>query len=238
MKKLLKITGKILLALIVILVLLFGYVYIKYNEPLPKGVESAEADALANKMLTALNYEAFQNTRYLSWTFPGGHKYIWDKDQYKVNVSWDEIQVTLDLKTPNNSTVTVEGKNIEPNKKKAYIQTALSYFHNDSFWLVAPYKVFDSNTSRSIATNEAGKKGLLITYNAGGTTPGDSYLWFLDENGRPTGYQMWVNIIPIGGLYASWEDWKKMESGIQLSSTHKLFILDLNLENIKAWNEK
>ena len=85
-------------------------------------------------------------------------------------------------------------------------------------------------------TQENGDKALLITYSSGGTTPGDSYLWILDENAKPIGYQMWVSIIPIGGLYASWDNWEIMESGIPLPTLHTILVMDLDLENVKAWN--
>ncbi|WP_298516333.1 hypothetical protein [uncultured Kordia sp.] len=236
MKKLLKILGKIVLGIVGIVLILFAIVYFTYNEPLPKGTEGAEANAMATKMLAALNHDAYQNTRYLSWTFRGNHHYVWDKDQYKVDVSWSHIKVNLNLKTPNTSTVTVDDKKITGEEQSDYIKKALAFFNNDSFWLVAPYKVFDEGVTRSIATNKSGEKGLLVTYNSGGTTPGDSYLWFLDENGRPKGYQMWVAILPIGGLYASWDHWKTTDTGIQLSELHTLLILDVKLDNIKAWN--
>ncbi|MFK7747385.1 MAG: hypothetical protein AB8B65_03265 [Kordia sp.] len=236
MRKLLKILGKLILGILVTLLLVFTIIYFKYSEPLPTGIKGAEADAMATKMLTALNYDAYKKTRYLSWTFRD-HKYVWDKDQYKATVSWSDIEVNLNLKTPNTSTVMVDGKTVSKDDTKYYTEKALSYFNNDSFWLVAPYKVFDEGVTRSIATNEAGEKGLLITYSAGGTTPGDSYLWFLDENGRPKGYQMWVDIIPIGGLYASWDNWQTTKSGILLSSVHTLLILDIDVKNIKTWND-
>ncbi len=236
MKKIAKSLGKLILGILVTLLIVFVIVYITYNEPLPQGKKGDAADAMATKMLTALNYDAYKNTRYIRWSFRGAHHYVWDKDQYKVDVSWDDIKVNLNLKQLNTSTVTVNGNTITTDEASEYIGTALAYFHNDSFWVVAPYKVFDEGVTRSIAKNEAGEEGLLITYTSGGTTPGDSYLWFLDENGRPKGYQMWVDIIPIGGLYASWDNWQTMESGIPLSTLHTLLILDIEVENISAWN--
>ncbi|WP_046756726.1 hypothetical protein [Kordia jejudonensis] len=236
MKKLLKIIGKGILAVFVILLLLFAFVYFKYNEPIPEGVSGAEADALATEMLEAVQHEKYKNTRYLSWTFPGGHHYVWDKDQHKVDVSWSNVKVNLHLKDTQSSTVTVAGTKVDSEKASTYIETALSYFNNDSFWLVAPHKVFDEGVQRSIVSLENNEKGLLVTYKSGGTTPGDSYLWILDENKRPKGYKMWVRIIPIGGLYASWENWQTTESGISLPNTHTIIFMDIPMKNVKAWN--
>jgi len=236
MKKILKFLGKFILGIIVTLVVLFAFVYLKYNEPLPQGIQGIEADALATKMLKAVNHEGYKNTRYISWTFRGGHHYIWDKDQHKVNVSWSDVEVALNLKQPKTSTVTIDRKTIMADKASAHIEKALSYFNNDSFWLVAPHKVFDNGVTRSIVTQENNEKALLVTYTSGGTTPGDSYLWILDENGLPKGYKMWVSIIPVGGLYASWEDWKITDSGISLPNSHALLVLDIPMKNVKAWN--
>ena len=68
-------------------------------------------------------------------------------------------------------------------------------------------KAFDPGTSRALLKLPNGNDGLLVHYNSGGVTPGDTYLWHLDENGLPVAWQMWVGIIPVGGMQFSWEDW-------------------------------
>jgi hypothetical protein len=64
---------------------------------------------------------------------------------------------------------------------------------------------------------------LLVSYSSGGVTPGDAYLWILDENGLPKAYRMWVNILPVGGLKSSWEDWKTLPTGAKYAASHILF---------------
>jgi hypothetical protein len=83
---------------------------------------------------------------------------------------------------------------------------------------VAPYKVRDPGTERKVVNTKMGK-GLLVTYTSGGVTPGDSYLWILDQNNRPVKWKMWVSIIPLGGLEFTWEDWQKHE-GAWFAPTH------------------
>ena len=111
------------------------------------------------------------------------------------------------------------------------IDKGVKYFNNDSFWLVAPYKVFDKGTERRLVTLENNKKALLVTYTSGGSTPGDSYLWHLDKDGKPTNFQMWVDILPIDGLTATWNNWITTDSGAQLPNFHKLgfFGFEINL---------
>ena len=75
---------------------------------------------------------------------------------------------------------------------------------------------------------------MLITYSTGGVTPGDSYLWNLDEKGLPTSYKMWTKIIPIKGISSSWEDWITLDSGAKLSTTHDMGIMKSKMSNIKG----
>jgi hypothetical protein len=114
------------------------------------------------------------------------------------------------------------------------IEKAITFFNNDSFWLVAPYKVFDEGTQRSLVTTKYGEQALLVTYTTGGSTPGDSYLWLLKDNGKPKSFRMWVDILPIGGLEASWSNWTKTESGAQLPTFHKMLLFGLEIDNIKG----
>ena len=231
-KKIAKILGILLLVLITFLVGIF----IIYDEELPIGVQSAEADALAQKMLQAVNHQAYENTRFLEWTFNGQHHFKWDKQLGWVEVSWQENKVNLKIKKPTESEVYVNSNLVEDPYRSEIIEKAIAYFNNDSFWLVAPNKVFDQGTERRLVYLKNGEEALLVTYTSGGNTPGDSYLWLLDESGLPKAYKMWVSIIPVGGLEAKWTAWKTTESGTLLPTKHSLLFLDMDMGEVKAWN--
>ncbi len=232
-KKLLKILGSLVLLGLII----FGIVYLIYNEALPHGKSGLKADALAQKMLKIINNDAYTNTRYLEWSYvDGAHQYKWDKENGKVEVKWDDYTVNLNLNDTSKSLVFKKDEQLSTKKSQELITTARNYFNNDSFWLVAPFKVFDKGTKRSIVKQEDGSDGLLVTYAAGGTTPGDSYLWKLNANGFPESYKMWVKIIPVGGIEASWDDWQVMESNVFLPTSHKIGPFTLNMGKVKAYN--
>ncbi len=229
MKKFLKFSGVLLLLLIGIVT----FFYFKNNEALPTGKQGAEADALATKMLTSLNNEAYKNTRFLEWSFRGKNFYKWDRQKNIVDISWDNNKVILHTKSPEKSQVFLNDKQID---NPEILQKATDYFNNDSFWLVAPHKVFEDGIERRLV-NYNNKEALLITYTSGGSTPGDSYLWILDKSGKPTAFKMWVSIIPTGGLEASWNDWKTTQSGAMLPTKHKISIIGtLDMGDVKGYN--
>lgn len=228
---------KFIAALIILFLLLFGGYYLLNNEQLPIGEQGAKADALATKMLKALHQEAYENTEVLEWSFRNKHHYKWLKKEHIVHVKWDNVHVILHTKNSSKNTVFVNEVHV---KDTELIEKATHYFNNDSFWLVAPFKVFDSGTERRLVRYQ-NREALLITYVSGGSTPGDSYLWILDKNFMPTSYKMWTKIIPIGGVTASWNQWKTTEAGIQLPTSHSIHLvggISLNMGVVKAYNPK
>lgn len=226
--KLLKAVGVI----IVIIIVTIGIFYITNDEKMPIGNKGSEADTLANKMLNALNYEAYKSTRFIEWSFRGKHFYKWDKQQNIVEVSWDKNKVILHTKSPEKSKIFIDGK---LTNDLAILKKATDYFNNDSFWLIAPYKVFEDGIERKIIQHK-NKDALMITYTTGGSTPGDSYLWILDDTGKPTAFKMWVSIIPTGGMQGSWSDWVTTKSGAILPTKHKLPIGILDMGEVKGYN--
>ncbi|MFB9058150.1 hypothetical protein ACFFU9_15505 [Mariniflexile ostreae] len=238
MSKKLKKTIKIIAGIVVFLtlpsVLLFGFVYFKYNEDLPVGTSGEQADSLAQSMLESLDYEAYKNTNYLEWTFKNRRHYKWHKNKNTCTVYWKDYKATLDLNNHKESKAYVHNFKAEGQKRIELIDTALEYFNNDSFWVVAPYKIFDSGVKRTLVKDNYGNDALLVTYTQGGTTPGDSYLWQFDTNGRPKSFKMWVSILPIGGLEASWNDWETTESGAWLPTLHRFLFMGLQISHIKG----
>jgi hypothetical protein len=208
------------------------------QEKIPQGVSGWQADALAHKMIHALDYEAWKEAQYLQWTFMGRNHYKWDRMGNWVEVRWQSKRVLIH--TPTQEGFAWVGDHLQEGyAKQKLLAKAWSNFCNDGFWLFAPFKVFDEGVERKWVKWE-GSDALLVTYTNGGVTPGDSYLWILGEEGLPKSWKMWVSIIPIKGLEADWEGWTKTELGtfslskkvafVPLSCTN--FKVSLNLEDI------
>jgi len=226
---------KWILGILATLALLLFLAFLFISESLPKGQTGPEAEALANKVLKAINKPAWDNTGIVQWSFPGGHDYIWDKKRHLTEVKWGNNRALIDLQKVTGKAWT-DGKEVTGAAGEKLVKEAWGYWCNDSFWLNAPAKVFDGGTERSVVTQKDGSKALMITYKGGGVTPGDSYLWSLDENGLPTGYKMWTSIIPIGGVSATWDDWQTLPTGAKIATSHELSMVGMKIPitNIKA----
>ncbi len=225
--------GKVLLGLLLTLVLVIGALFLYFNESEPVGTNSKDADIVAEKMMAAVNKAAWDTTGVIQWTFKGMHTFLWDKKRHLVKVTWGENEVLLN---PNeiSGIAFQNGRKLNEAEGDKLVKEAWKHFCNDGFWLNAVVKAFDPGTTRSLVDLPNGKKGLKVSYASGGVTPGDTYLWILDENYRPTSYKMWVKIIPVGGMEFTWEKWETLSTGALISTFHHSGVLDLDISNLKA----
>jgi hypothetical protein len=231
MKKVFKIIGYLLLALIG----LGMTAYFTYNEKRPTGVKGEKAEALAQKMMQAVNKSAWDSTHFVSWTSRGGNSFVWDKKRSLVEVTWKSNKVLLDVYKQTGKVWTNQVAVTDATASQKLVQSAYKFFINDAFWLNPIAKFYDDGVERSIVTLADGREGLLVSYTTGGVTPGDAYLWLADANGMPTAWQLWVGIIPIGGLEFSWEDWITLPTGAKISTMHKTKLgMEITEINVKS----
>ncbi|QSS96114.1 hypothetical protein [Psychroflexus sp. ALD_RP9] len=215
--------------------LLIGFVVLKlvYNSPVPSGESGPAADDLAQQMLDAMHHEAFSEAKEIHWVFRDTNHYKWYLQKHQVLVSWEDYQVLLQTKTPEQSSAYHQEVVLTGKAKDKAIAYAVKNFNNDSFWLVAPYKVFDPGTKRELV-KEAGQQQLLVTYTSGGSTPGDSYLWQLNDQNLPIAMKMWVSIIPFDGLEAQWLNWQMTSGGFLLPEQRQIMGVNIPVSKVKV----
>lgn len=203
-----------------VVLLIIGFLaYLYIDESVPDGTQGQEAEALASEMLKALNKPGYDSISLIRFTYPGGHNYEWDRENNKVRVRWDDRDVYLDL-------------NQSPDDFNVIEYQAYEYFLNDTFWLVAPFKVRDDGVMRSTVELKEGR-GLLVTYTSGGVTPGDSYLWIIGDDGFPKAWKLWTSNVPIGGLKVGWGGWVEKE-GVWFSTFHPSAVIDLEITDLEV----
>ena len=221
--------------LIFIILFLGLWITIKvFSEKMPEVNPSKAADELAIDMMNSLGKAGWDTLALLQWSFKDKHHYLWNKQNNKAIIKWKDNIVLLDLNDLSGRAWKNESELFGKDKDKL-LKTAWKYWCNDSFWMFAPFKVMDPGTVRTLVdlTNMV-SKGLMVTYLSGGVTPGDSYLWILNENNEPTGLKMWVSIIPLKGLYFSWENWLALPEGVLLSTAHHSRFASNEMTNVKS----
>ncbi|MCA9608852.1 MAG: hypothetical protein KC619_24780 [Myxococcales bacterium] len=196
------------------LVLVLCVALISQDEPRPTGETGEGAEALAARIEEAVDLGAWARTGAVRWSF-AGHEHLWDRRRGLCRVRFDDVEVLIreggSAGRAYRGGVEVTGREGQSLRDDAY-----AYWVNDSFWLNPLAKLHDEGTTRRlVAPNQ-----LLIEYGSGGLTPGDAYLWHVGEDGRPTAWQLWVSIFPIGGVRTTWDGWVTLDTGARISTRH------------------
>ncbi|WP_240642322.1 hypothetical protein [Nonlabens xiamenensis] len=233
MKKILRFIGKSTLYLAGFLLLAGIIIKIIFTEDIPEGQTGPAANELAFKMLESINYKEFANANEIRWTFRDKNTYHWKVQEKLVNVYWDDYRVAFATPYPEISHAFKNDQKLSGEERENAIAYAEKNFNNDSFWIVAPFQVMDIGTKRSVV-KEDGKEQLLVQYTSGGTTPGDTYLWELDKDYQPIAFKMWVDIIPLDGVRAKWQEWEMTAGGFPLSRKRTIYGLEIPISDLEV----
>lgn len=230
MRRLARVLGSILLVVVLLLVVTREAL----DAPRPVAGPGPDGDALARRMEAAVNVEAWEKTGAVTWVFAGSHRHLWDRVRGLDMVTMGQDRVLVDLGKQVGRAFH-GGRPVEGRRGEKLVAKAYAAWVNDSFWLNPVVKVFDEGVSRAAvvpAGEDTEKEGLLVSYSSGGLTPGDAYLWLLGPDGTPSAWRMWVSVIPIGGVKASWEGWITLATGARVSTRHQMGPVTLELSEV------
>jgi hypothetical protein len=157
----------------------------------PASAVAQDAQAVADRVLQALGgKEAWDNTRYLHFTFAGRRSHWWDKwnGRYRVegqNREGQKYVVLTNLNTKE-GTAYLNGQKAEGEQAKQLLDAAYGAWVNDTYWLLMPYKLKDPGVSLSYAGEETidGKTydKLALSFQNVGLTPGDRYWAYINRD--------------------------------------------------------
>lgn len=213
----------------IVLLCLFGLgaalalcIFLFVRHPRPQGaVAGPAAEELAHAVEKAVDKAAWERTLAVRWTFGGRHRHLWDRQRQRARVRFGATEVLLDL-TSHKGRVYRNGAEVGGAAQAKALENAYAYWINDSFWLNPLAKLYDDGMVREAVELPGGERGLLVSYQSGGLTPGDSYLWIAGPDGLPRAWRMWVSIIPVGGVETSWEGWTTLATGARVATVHRI----------------
>jgi hypothetical protein len=111
-------------------------------------------------------------------------------------------------------TAFVNGRPVEGDEKAKLLETAYGRFINDSYWLLAPWKVLDPGVQREYAGEKPGPDGALcdvikLSFDNVGMTPKDVYwLWITRDGRRMVQWQYVLGGAAEEPTTALWKDWR------------------------------
>lgn len=212
---------RLLLGLVVLIGGLGLLAWLK-SEPRPVGESGPAADALARKLQAAVGLEGWKATKVVRFNYAGRHHILWDRARGYARVNVDDWSVLLRTHDFSGRAYRGGAEVTDAADKQKLLTAGEKWFINDGYWLFPFEGLFDAGVTRAVVARPGQPDGLLISYASGGVTPGDAYLWELDQDGRPVAWRMWVSVLPIGGLRATWEAWEKLPTGAQIATEHQL----------------
>ncbi|HEX3554049.1 MAG TPA: hypothetical protein VIA62_12555 [Thermoanaerobaculia bacterium] len=209
------------------------------------GSAQPTAQSVADSMQKALGgKEAWDNTRFLHFTFAGRRTHWWDKwtGRYRVEGDTKEKQhyVILENINTKEGTAYLDGKKVEGDKAKEMLDNGYGAWVNDTYWLLMPYKIQDPGVNLSYAGEETidGKTydKLALSFGKVGLTPGDHYTaWINRDTHLMDRWAYLLESMPKDGPPTAWkwEGWQKYGNimlaphRVSVEGDHKLELGDI-----------
>ncbi len=197
------------------------------SEPAARPESMSRADSVAYRLVAAHGgFDAWPTVRYLRFDFgfetpdTAGvrARHLWDRQTGDYRVEWFRGSDTTIVALFNVNTrdgVVFVNENAATAAREALLETAYSRFINDTYWLLAPLKLFDTGVTRSLDpdSSTAEKDVLALSFDGVGLTPGDRYWLTPDSSGL---LQSWSYVLEgWDGRPAStfiWVDYRTFET--------------------------
>jgi hypothetical protein len=159
----------------------------------------AKADAIAARVMEALGgQQAWEQTRYLRFTFAGARTHYWDKQTGRHRLQFTDREghehLVLHNVKSREGRAWLDGEALTGEALSKALEDAYGAWINDTYWLLMPYKLRDP--------------GVTLTYDQETEIAGITYdrlhLGF-DSVGLTPGDQYWVYVNRDTGLVDRWE---------------------------------
>ena len=198
-------------------------------------------EGLAAEVLQALGgQQAWDETRFLRFTFAGRRTHWWDKwtGRHRVEGQTQDGKRYLVLSNLNSKegSAYLDGQKLEGDPVKEWLERAYGAWVNDTYWLLMPYKLRDPGVNLSYVGEETidgvEYDKLLLTFEGVGLTPGDRYWAFINSDTHLM--DRWAYVLQgsepgTAPTVWKWEGWAK-HGNIQLAPRRAMVGSDRVLE--------
>jgi len=207
-----------------------GGCYTVQNKPM---TDSERADQLARGVVLASGGPAWPRVTSVSFTFAvrdGGdlkvsRTHLWDVKANTDTISSGDKTTTIDLAKKDMA---------DPGQADAF-----KAWTNDSYWLLAPLKLFDGGVMRKYGGRQEvnGKtyEVLQLAFQGVGMTPGDQYNMYVDPLTSLVAYWDYMPNEEMK-MRATWEQYRHL-AYLKLATFHQMGTKTITIENLKVASE-
>lgn len=192
-----------------------------------------QADQLAHGVMLASGANAWPDARTLAFDFVVHdgkdlklrRHHLWNIKEATDTVGIGEKTVKVDI--------------AKPDMDNAEQADAFKAWTNDSYWLLAPLKLFDGGVTRKYLGRRevAGKtyEVLGLSFKGVGMTPGDQYNMYIDPlTSLPAYWDYMPN--PDTTMQATWDKYVHI-GGLKLATYHEMGTKTITIENLSVASE-
>src|SRR5215472_7236254 len=200
----------------------------------------AKADAIGKEFISALGGEgAWDKARQLKFDFivdregktVARFSHVWDRYTGDYRVSGTDkagapFVVLFNVNTKQGKAF-VNGVAVEGEEKEKLLKTGYGRFINDTYWLLAPWKIFDPGVTLTYDGEKpcpgSGTCDVLkLSFDSVGLTPKDIYsLWSAKDGRQMVQWQYVLKGAQDEPTTALWKNWQKM-GGMSLSTEKEI----------------
>ncbi|MBC6426712.1 MAG: hypothetical protein GDA51_09655 [Ekhidna sp.] len=218
--------------------------FIAYNNPPADGFNREGSDMLAmllaDKAMQAMGgRQAWDNTRFLSWNFFGRRDHLWDKQTGDIRIEVPSNDLTILMNIHSKEGSVYKGGQVMPDSTDYFLEKGYSWWVNDAYWLVMPYKLKDTGVTLKYMREDTTLSGVLsdviqLTFENTGLTPQNIYEVWIDADSKlVTQWSYYQDSSAAEPQFTlEWTDYKKFGE-IMLSGGRGAY----KLENIRVFNE-
>ncbi|NQZ75598.1 MAG: hypothetical protein HRT61_05720 [Ekhidna sp.] len=160
--------------------------------------------------------QAWDNTRFIKWSFFGRRNHTWDKWTGDVRIESPADSLTILMNINSKEGKVAIGGNELTEGLNDYLQAGYEMWVNDSYWLVMPYKLKDSGVTLKYLREDTTQTGsasdvVSLSFEDVGVTPQNVYeVWIDTDSKLVTQWAFYPDSSALEPRFITpWEDYQK-----------------------------